>query len=414
MIETLFKYPAVLERYRKAPLFDAREQFLKQCAKQGYSHSMLQKIAWILLSLAKHIDISHGKVTSQDIESAVTSRTRFVRPSKRQLEAKSSHQLFVHIATEWMQSLGCFEPLHKKERLFTSQIADFSQYLSEDRGLSPVTISTRCERLTWFFNSIQPSRESLDLISIADVDAFIEEKGNNGWSRSSLSTMASSLRSFFQYSEGRGWSAPGIADVIESPRLYTLEGLPKGPSWNDIQRLLASTRGDHPVEIRNHAIILLLAVYGFRRGEVARLHLENLDWVGERILVCRPKQRRTQIYPLVAAVGEAILRYLRDVRPSCVHRNLFLTMAAPLRPLSAMSISPIVRSRLNALGVVLPRRGAHCLQHACASHLLANGFTLKQIGDHLGHRYASSTVCYTKVDLEGLRQVADLDIGRLL
>ena len=144
------------------------------------------------------------------------------------------------------------------------------------------------------------------------------------------------------------------------------------------------------------------------------MQLKDLDWVGERILVWRGKQLRTQSYPLMREVGEAILRYLREVRPRCAHRTLFLTLAAPIRPLSAMSITPIVRTRLSALGVDLPHRGAHCLRHACARHLLASGFTLKQIGDHLGHRTSNSTLSYTKVDLAGLRQVAELDLGRLL
>lgn len=414
MIETLFKYPATIKRYREAPLFDTRERFLIQCAKQGYSRSMLHKIAWILLSLADQIDIANGQVTPQDIESAVAGRTRFLHPFKKKLNPESSRQLFVHIATKWMQSLGCFEPLPGEQCSFAYQITEFVRYLDEERGLSPVTISTRRERLTWLFKSLQPPRKTLCKISIADVDTFIEEKGNNGWSRSSLSSMAGSLRSFFRYAEGRRWCTPGLADAIKSPRLYTLEGLPKGPSWEDVQRLLASSRGNRPIDIRDHAILLLLAVYGLRRGEVARIQLNDLDWVGERILVSRPKQRRVQYYPLVPAVGEAILRYLQEVRPCSIHRALFLTLAAPIRPLSAMSISPIVRSRLKTLGIALPRRGAHCLRHASASHLLASGFTLKQIGDHLGHRYASSTLCYTKVDLMGLREVAELDLGRLL
>ena len=131
-------------------------------------------------------------------------------------------------------------------------------------------------------------------------------------------------------------------------------------------------------------------------------------------MVLRPKQRRIQYYPLVPPVGEAILHYLREVRPRCAHRSLFLAMSAPIRPLSATSVTPIVRWRLKALGVDLPRRGAHSLRHACASHLLASGFSLKEIGDHLGHRAANSTLAYTKVDLDGLRQVAELDLEGLL
>jgi site-specific recombinase XerD len=377
---------------------------------------MLKKIAWILLSIAPRIDLTHGKVTTSDIEMAVNSRELFIKhPNERARNSRGSRQLFIHIVTEWMRSLGCFEPSPELEGPFAAQIAAFDRYLREERGLSPVTISTCCERMGWFFGSLDPDQNSLHRISIDDVDAFIEAKGNNGWRRSSLASLASSLRSFFRYAEGQGWCNQGIAAAIESPRLYAREGLPEGPDWEDVQRLLAGARGDCPADVRDYAILMLLAVYGLRRGEVARLQLDDLDWAGERIAVSRPKQRRVQYYPLVSAVGEAILRYLREGRPRCMQRSLFLTLAAPIRPLSALSVTPIVRSsRLRALGVNLPRQGAHCLRHACAGHLLASGFSLKQIGDHLGHRTASSTLIYTKIDFSGLRQVAELDLGGLL
>ncbi|MBK7955419.1 MAG: tyrosine-type recombinase/integrase [Candidatus Accumulibacter sp.] len=53
------------------------------------------------------------------------------------------------------------------------------------------------------------------------------------------------------------------------------------------------------------------------------------------------------------------------------------------------------------------------MRHSCAAKLLADGLTLKEIGDHLGHRSASATMTYTKVDLGSLRQVADFDLGGL-
>ena len=116
----------------------------------------------------------------------------------------------------------------------------------------------------------------------------------------------------------------------------------------------------------------------------------------------------------IGPVGDAIVRYLREVRPRCACREIFLALKAPFRPLSPGAVTPIVRSRLVTLGVQLPRRGAHSLRHACAQHLLSCGFSLKQIGDQLGHRHASTTLYYTKIDLEGLRQVAELDLRKLL
>jgi site-specific recombinase XerD len=45
---------------------------------------------------------------------------------------------------------------------------------------------------------------------------------------------------------------------------------------------------------------------------------------------------------------------------------------------------------------------------------LAAGFSLKQIGDQLGHQSAAATRVYVKVDLDGLREVAELDLAGVL
>jgi site-specific recombinase XerC len=62
----------------------------------------------------------------------------------------------------------------------------------------------------------------------------------------------------------------------------------------------------------------------------------------------------------------------------------------------------------------LPHHGPHALRHACAAHLLSENFTLKEIGDHLGHSSPVATRIYAKVDLTGLREVADFDLGGVL
>ena len=88
-----------------------------------------------------------------------------------------------------------------------------------------------------------------------------------------------------------------------------------------------------------------------------------------------------------------------------------MSLQYPICPLG--NVWRIVAKRLRPLGVSLPHHGPHCLRHACASHLLTRGLSLKEIGDHLGHRRPESTRIYAKVDLTGLRQVADFDLGGL-
>lgn len=109
-----------------------------------------------------------------------------------------------------------------------------------------------------------------------------------------------------------------------------------------------------------------------------------------------------------------LLRYVQQVRPRCALRNLFLTIKAPIRPLAPSSLHHLVASRMRSLDIRCPRQGPHALRHACATHLVAEGLSLKQIGDHLGHRSPHATRTYAKVDLGGLRQVADFSLGGLL
>jgi DNA-binding transcriptional MerR regulator len=53
------------------------------------------------------------------------------------------------------------------------------------------------------------------------------------------------------------------------------------------------------------------------------------------------------------------------------------------------------------------------LRHACASHLLDEGFSIKEIGDHLGHRSPRSTQIYAKVERKKLAQVATAKLSSL-
>jgi site-specific recombinase XerD len=409
MFERLFRQCAAA-RHRSGPLASSREQFLAHCAAEGHTRRGLRKIAWLLLVVAQSLRTHKGNVSIPEIKQAARCRFKIRKAANR--EARSTRQPFIHVATAWLKFQGRLEPPTARCGHLASKIEAFARFMREERGLSSVTITSRRQRIDNFLAALHP--RSIKQITIWQVDRYLIHQGNNGWSRPSMAALASDLRSFFRYAETRGWCDAGIAAAIDSPRIYALEGLPRGPTWKQVQHLIASTEGNRPTDIRDRAIIMLLALYALRRGEVARLRLEDIDWTNEILRVIRPKQRRIQRYPFIRPVGDAIVRYLREVRPRCACREIFLALKAPFRPLSPGAVTPIVRSRLVALGVQLPRRGAHSLRHACAQHLLSCGFSLKQIGDQLGHRHASTTLNYTKIDLEGLRQVAELDLRKLL
>jgi integrase/recombinase XerD len=158
---------------------------------------------------------------------------------------------------------------------------------------------------------------------------------------------------------------------------------------------------------------MLLAIYGLRVGEVIKLRLEDVDWEQGLLHVRRVKRRKLQSYPLADSVGAAIARYLREVRPASTRRELFLGLNAPHCPLSQGAVYHLVSAGLKKLDVQTAHFGPHALRHACAGRLVAEGLSLKEIGDHLGHRGVSATRIYAKVNLTGLREVAAFDLGGL-
>ena len=82
--------------------------------------------------------------------------------------------------------------------------------------------------------------------------------------------------------------------------------------------------------------------------------------------------------------------------------------------MSCMGLHSVVARPMQRLGIKSFHHGPHALRHACAAHLLSENFTLKEIGDHLGHRSPVATRIYAKVDLPGLREVAAFDLGGVL
>ena len=375
----------------------------------------LLRIARELLQICQLLNLpSVSLITAQQIRTAAEKwARRQYRPGHAHF-LRWSRQLFLQVATDWLKFIGLLEEPVEKPLPFEGIIEEFRGWMNAERGLSPVTIHNYSWHLNRFLQWYDEHNRPLVSVQVTDVDAFLGSLGAQGWCRVSIASSAKALKTFFRYAGLRCWCNPQIASAIEGPRLFSQDTLPSGPSWEDVERLITYISTDHPKDIRDRAIILLFALYGLRSSEVARLRLENIDWENSRLSVCRPKQRKTQTYPLISTVGNAIIRYLRTVRQQSSHREIFLALKAPIRPLSASRLSGIVRRCIVNAEVQSRHKGAHALRHACAMQLVSKGLSLKEIGDHLGHRSTSATRIYAKVNLAQLRLVADLDLGGLL
>jgi len=415
MFNQLFTRPWARQRHVNSPLLKERLDYLRHCAEQGYKLVVLRQMAQDLLRIQNLLGlaVSSNAIDPAAVEVAVK---HCVRHRTRHSSYKDARRKYLFsLAIHWLRFLKRLRLPSVALPVYQPLKQEFADYLRVQKDLSAETIRTWCGRvedfLRWFFHN----HDSLRQLTIADLDEAIARKGrDDGYARATLQGYAGTVRTFVRYAESKGWCSPGLAAGVVSPRVYRGERLPRGPFWNDVQRLIATTEGDQPQDLRDRAVLLLLAVYALRSGEVRALKLDDVDWERDLLLIPRTKGRRTELYPLSPTVGEAIVHYLQEARPRSSYREIFLTVEAPIRPLSGAAVWKIVAKRARALDPPVVPHGAHALRHACATHLLDQGFSLKEIGEHLGHRALSSTARYASVNLTGLREVANLSLGGLL
>jgi len=400
MFDQLYTSPIALARHRSGPLLEERLALLAQLRDEGYTPNGLRKKARGLLVIARLFGL--------------TSRSRKALTLSEVKRKTASKERLYSTAVRWLKLMGRLRQRPAPLTPCEKKIKAFADYMEREAELSPVTIYNRCWWARRFFEHLGVKGGSLHEVTPHQIDmGFQKLLEPSGYSRKSVRACAHVLRTFFRFAEARGWCRKGLAASIQAPRVYSQASLPLGPSWDDVRRLLAMTEGDEPHNIRARPMLMLLAIYGLRAGEVNRLRLEDFDWEHEVFRVVSSKTGRVRTYPLTRSVGDAILRYLKEVRPRSVHRELFLSRNPPFRPLRT-SQGIMVRRRLRFLHVSLPHSGPHVLRHACATRLLAEGLSLKEIGDQLGHTAPETTQIYAKVDFAGLREVADFDMGGVL
>jgi site-specific recombinase XerD len=418
MFHQLFTRPYDIARHRNGPLAEERSRYLAHCAEQQMSRVTLRGIAYYTLAVAKALRLAErpGKViTRTEIEAAADGWVRRQSRAPRKPRSRREWVRFTGQALRWLRFLGRLQIPAAVSQPYADQVAQFTDYLLRQRGLSPRTVAYSRGVIQGFLGQIDQAAQELKTLTTAQVEELLVQKvRDRQCSRVTIRRMASALRPFFRFAAGRGWCRPGLAVAIKTPRVFSHEGLPLGPSWEDVNRLLAAAEGARPADIRDRALLLLLAVYGLRAGEVVALRLNDFDWEREVVTVPHGKRQRPRSYPLCRPVGDAVLRYLQEVRPRSDRREVFLTLLAPFRPLQSQSVGGMVSRRLHALGLTLPHYGSHALRHACANHLLAQGLSLKEIGDHLGHQSPDTTRIYAKVDLAALRLVGDFALEGLL
>jgi integrase/recombinase XerD len=283
----------------------------------------------------------------------------------------------------------------------------FSDHLKKVRGLQPTTIRSHKRYLQEFLAHIGylENPEALAKLNIRTVDDFIQVCSKR-LNRYSLQHVVGHIRAFLRFQHERSVLRQPLHTMIDTPRIYRLERLPRHLSWETVKELLASIDTTNPHGMRNYTMLFLIATYGLRSCEVVALTLADINWRAGTIRIPQRKTAGKLILPLTNAAGDVLVQYLQKNRPNFPYRQLFLRVRAPMDVLKPTAVTEAFQWCVRLSGLDISYQGPHCLRHSYAAHLLRQGVPVKAIGDLLGHRDAESTCVYLRLATEELRRVA--------
>ena len=280
-------------------------------------------------------------------------------------------------------------------------LAGFERYLLAERGLAAGTVVLYLRSARRFVDGL-PSDRGLGGLAAGDVTAAVLRE-SEVVSVSAVQRFVSGLRSFLRFCFVEGLVSADLSQAVLLVRGRSSSSLPRGISRADARALLGSCDRRAALGRRDYAIIVLLLRLGLRRGEVAGLALDDIDWrAGE--LVIRGKGSRVDRLPLPADVGQAIASYLRRGRPRSGGREVFLRSKAPYDPIASGTVASTVRRACRRAGIA--EVGSHRLRHTAACEMVKANVPLYRIGQVLRHRSLQSTAIYARVDVERLRLLA--------
>lgn len=321
----------------------------------------------------------------------------------------------------WVAAREVRNPIHQLLRLILPQygcdiggkadpfgdvVPGFFEFLRRERGLRETTLVQYRHYLQLLQDYLQGlGRPLLPDLPPAAISAFITKSGEARDKRS-VQSLCSILKVFFRYLYRVNLMTRDLGKSIESPRHYRLSSLPRSITWEEVEGMLLKVDRRSAVGKRDYATLLLLVTYGLRAREIAALTLDDIDWKRDRIDIRGRKAGHSTAYPLDPTVGEAILDYLKQGRPKTSERALFIGAYAPFTPLSYVAVSQRAKRYICKAGIKVSRPGSHTLRHTCVQRLVDSGFSLKTIGDFIGHRTPDATKIYAKVNIAALRLVA--------
>lgn len=239
------------------------------------------------------------------------------------------------------------------------------------------------------------------------LDVFIKHVSKN--SNTSLYGKMTDLRIFLKYLFEKQILKDDLSNLVPSTNRNRFVHLPSHLSEDEKEKLILSIERESKIGKRNYAMVVIASQLGLRSSDIANLEFDNFDWNNDTINLIMKKTGKQIILPITSDIGNAIIDYVKNGRPESDAPYIFLTHVAPFRVISSSSLATMIKQQVLKADISIKNNttcGMHLFRHTLASVLLKKGVELSTISEILGHSNTKTTMIYTHIDIESLRQCA--------
>lgn len=242
--------------------------------------------------------------------------------------------------------------------------------------------------------------KSIKAITTEDLRSYLSEyQSNNEVSKVTIDNIRRNLSSFFAWLEDENY-------ILKSPvrrihRVKATTSIKETYTDEDLEKLRDSCD-----ELRDLALIDILASTGMRVGELVRLNRSDIDF-NERECVVFGKGDKERIVYFDARTKIHLQNYLNSRTDE--NQALFVSLKAPYIRLEIGG----VESRLKKLGETLKidRVHPHKFRRTMATTAIDKGMPIEQVQKLLGHEKIDTTLHYAMVKQSNVKNAHRKYIG---
>jgi site-specific recombinase XerD len=369
MLNELFPNPEVQKRLIASSSGSLVQSYAKSLQAGGYSTSTMQHRIRAAAHFGYWID-TQG-IALRDADDVVLDRFRTHLPCCNCPQSKPGSHVHTSDGAErflkYLSGIGV-APLSSEESSPHQLLLDkFFQWTQLHRGITQQTATAQCSHAASVLDAMGNNPPSWDVKAIRQF--VLTYLGN--YKASYTKTVASNLRMFLRFLVTEGLCQPELIDAVPKIAHWRLMDIPRHLPPESVEKVIVASGTCARCELRDRAVILLLARLGLRARDIVGLRLSDIDWQQGLIRVMGKGRRETWL-PLPQDAGDALLEYLEKGRQSSAHNQLFLCSRVPFRPFKGISVVQyIVRCALEKAAVQYPAGVVtHLFRHSLARRLL--------------------------------------------